>query len=145
MTATPYVAVDWTPNELIDEATMDAIANNIQWIYENKPNAKWTFLDGTARTEGVRILAGNLIVPAAPTVADTSAVVNFGAYFSSGSYPILVTTLVSTWTSRINLCVASPSGGQVDSTGFRVYAGLIYGGPATFVNPFTVNWMALGY
>lgn len=88
MAATPYKATTWG-DEPISKDKLNQMSNNDQWIYENMPKMLFNTY-GIKRTNGVKILAGIAVVPAA-AASSASVTVSFGTFFSSGCKPVIVT------------------------------------------------------
>lgn len=146
MTATPYVAMDFAPNTLVEETVLDRLVNNVQWIYENKPTAKWSNPDGTERTEGVKLLGGKLLMPITKAI-DAGGVVRFNEFFNLGCAPVITTTLISSFERRIHHTIAGIGQLQPDETGFNVYFGMDQRGKkkVTFTGVFALSWIAMGF
>lgn len=145
MTATPYVAIDFAPGALVEESVLDRLANNVQWIYENKPTAKWTNPDGTERSESVKILGGKLLMPITKAV-DAQGDVRFNEFFNLGCAPVVTTSVVANFGRRIHHTISGIGQLQPDETGFRVFFGMDQGKKkVTFTGTFALSWIAMGF
>lgn len=88
MPASPYKATTWG-DEPVYKDKLNQMVNNDQWIYENMPRVNFSTY-GIKRTNGIKVLAGIAIAPAALSV-NSKTTYNFGTFFSSGCKPVIVT------------------------------------------------------
>lgn len=94
MSATPYRPISWNPQDVLDESKMDQIANNSQWLFENKPSVLYSAF-GVRRTTGLKIMCGITTFPYQPTSGIETQPVYFSNFFSVGCRPIVTTGVVS--------------------------------------------------
>ena len=146
MPATPYRAINWTPNELVAEDKMDQLANNVQWLHDNTPRALYTLPSGLRRVEGVRIAGGRVMIH--KRKSDTASVaVRFGNFFSNNCEPIITTGIVTQGQRKI-FCVINGIGQlQPDHRGFEAHVEIAADAKKNdkIARSFFVTWQALGY
>jgi hypothetical protein len=123
MAATPYKPVTWG-DEPIFKDKLNQMTNNDQYIYENMPRVTFNTY-GIKRANGLKIMASIAVVPTSLT-GWSSATVNFGTFFSSGSRPVIVTGTQPT-SGRMRYQVAIKGIGTgifyPDHRGFEVHVG----------------------
>jgi hypothetical protein len=88
MAATPYKPTTWGDEPIYTDKLLQ-MTNNDQYLYENMPRMSFNTY-GIKRTSGLKIMAAICIVPASASSGST-AVFNFGTFFSSGCKPVIVT------------------------------------------------------
>ena len=143
MAATPYRPLSWAPNEVMTEAKMDQIANNSQWLFENKPNVNYN-AHGVRRVIGVKIMCGVTTIPYTLTGIQTVAAY-FGNFFSVGCRPIVTTGVVS-FQRRMHIITNGFGVMFPDHRGMEIVAECYApDGGRRIQNTFWVNWMAMGY
>ena len=91
MTAKPYVPVTWG-DEPIFVDKLNQMGNNEQWLFENSPKMYYDAYN-IKKPSGVKIMAGILVLAGSTTKIQTGTFF-FGSFFSSGSHPIVVTSVV---------------------------------------------------
>lgn len=103
---------------------------------------------GIIKTDGVKILAGTVIMPGTDTTFNSSATIMFPNFFSSGCQPVITVTSNSYPQGRYHLTIAGiGSGASIDSRGFVVRAAadeVNYKG-MTIGKSFLVHYIAIGY
>jgi hypothetical protein len=146
MAATPYRPINWAPNEIITEDKMDQMANNVQWIKENKPDALYTLPGGTKRYTGVKIAGGRVMIPPHPKTDTATATIRFGDFFTNRCQPIITTGILSN--HIMTFCITNGINGLIpDNTGFEIHAKYFSDGKkkSTIGKSFYIQWQALGY
>jgi len=146
MAATPFRAVNWSPNELVGEDKMTQISANMNWLRDNTPRVVYTLPSGLRRVEGVRIASGRIMI-AARKSDDATATVRFSNFFSSRCQPNITTGIVATGQVRI-FCVTHGIGQlQPDDRGFQVVVNIAAENKKTdkIAKSFYVHWQAMGY
>lgn len=125
---------------------MDAIGNNMDWLYEHMPRANYSRL-GTNVNTNIKIAAGLAIIE--PDTNGTSGRdVYFGDFFTPGTYPIVTNGVISDSIRRVHVTIQGITGAMhPDSVGFRAIARADEIDPSknTFAKAFYVSWQALGY
>lgn len=147
MSATPYRAITWAPDELLSEDKMDQLLNNVQWIYENTPRATYSLSDSVVRAENVRLACGRVTIPAVKS-DNSGANVSFPNFFSPGCTPIITTGVVSKGQRHV-FCVVNGLGEalQPDYRGFGIWINVAEPDKTKDLIQATMylNWMAMGY
>lgn len=147
MTATPYRAVSWQPNELITEGKLDQLANNAQWLFENTPRANYRG-HGVRKADGIRIACGLIPMPANKTAAAEGSVY-FGNFFNTGCRPIITTGLISPVQKQFFISIngLGNSNTHPDNNGFQAHIRLnIQPNHAQNITKTVyVTWQAMGY
>jgi hypothetical protein len=146
MAALPYKPVSFGKEPVLADK-VNTLANNIQWVYENMPQAKYVY-SGVVRTSGVKILAGNVYV-AANKKPSATATVNFNSFFSVGCKPCVVVTVNATPQMRYMANVRNINGSsvQADHLGFQVHVASSELDPRTSYIRYAlyVNYIAVGW
>lgn len=140
-----FKALNWSPNEVLDEPKLDTLSGNLDYLFANTPRALYT-VPGIARTEGVKLVSGKAVMGPAPSNSSV-VTVTFGNYFSNGCQPNITTGVIS---NRHKMIFDSYWGiGKTipDHTGFQIQ--IVFGSPNNKVYQITgtpyVAWMAMGY
>lgn len=146
MAATPFRAINWSPNELIGEDKMDQMAANMNWLRDNTPRAVYTLPSGVRRVEGLRMAAGRVLISARKSDSATASV-RFGNFFSARCQPIITTGIVATQQEKI-FCIVNGFGElHPDHRGFEVQVNVAADlDKNDFIKrSFYVTWQAMGY
>ena len=146
MPATPYVWVPWNQFEVVSNEKMAQLANNVDWLYTNTPQALWTI--GVSRTEGIRICSGKVTI--AQNKKSDRATVNVrfpGGVFSPGCEPVVTTSLVVAGQKKIFQTVGGIGKTFPDETGFSVSVEVSSATKKTdkLLDTLYVYWTAVGY
>lgn len=145
MAVDTYTVVSWQPNELITEAKMDTIGNNLQWLYDRMPRATYSAWS-VNQTKGIKIVAGMTIIP-----PDANGVVykdvHFGNIFTPGCRPVVTTGLISATNRRVHVTIDGLGVIYPDDRGFSV---IVVDNQTTpknnkFTKSMYVSWIAIGY
>ena len=147
MAVASYQDITWNDGDPVSPQRLGLMAQNSRYLLERAPKLYYNAY-GVKKDTGVKIACGVTTVPATKGTAVT-VTVNFGAFFSTGTRPVPVTSL----TSRGNLRVIETLygfGGVAsvpDHRGFncRVAATEIYGASKNIPYPLYLNWLACGY
>jgi len=143
MAATPFRAVSWQPNEIVSDAKMDQVANNAQWLFENKTSATYN-AHGVRRVVGLKIAFGMMLFTASK-LGTQERTAYFGNYFSSACHPIVVLTPV-TFQLRTFAVVNGIGVLHPDHRGFQCQvACYTYMNKLQIERNFYVNWYAGGF
>lgn len=145
MATTPYKPVSWTGGEPTFGKKLATMANNEQWLFENTPRMRYS-AHGVTRNEGIKVAAGiKMIVP--NNQNHHIATVDFGAFFSSACFPVVVVGgIINRQTVRCHTGARALSGLQIDSRGFEVIATADNTHVGDYVpSNFYIPWIALGF
>ena len=142
--STPFRAINFQPNQLLDESVMDQLASNQKWLFDNMPSALYEY-NAIRRKEGVRIVAGRALIGA--TKDDNAKVdVRFGNYFSASCNPIVTTGTVSNGQRKFFITIEGYGQLMPDNRGFRVTCWLAKELKTDVIRRnIYVTWQALGY
>jgi hypothetical protein len=144
MGTTTFKPVNWNPNEIVSEEKMDQIANNVQWVKENKPDALYTLPQGTKRYSGVKVCGGRAIIPPNAKSDTANVRVRFSNFFTSRCQPLITTGVVSNHIRTF--CIVNGINGLIpDDTGFEIQVMKFSQKQENINKTFYVNWIALGY
>jgi hypothetical protein len=145
MPATPFIAVSWSPNEVIGDDKMNTIANNTQWLYEYTPRVLYT--DGPlSRAEGIKIASGK--VRFNKRKSDTASErVDFGNFFSTRCQPNIATGNYSNNQRKIFTAISGIGQELPDHRGFNIGVEIAATSDKNdqIVDRFWVSWIAMGY
>lgn len=145
MTATAFQPVTWSDGQDIDADTLNQMATNDNWLYNNMPQAFYKAY-GISKNTQVKITGG--IIPLGPTKDKTIyKEIGFGNFFSASCAPVVVGT--HTGSKLVQLSVGGIGSGnqKPDNRGFSVN---LVATPSTatknyFPHQIFVHWMALGW
>lgn len=153
MTASPYKNVTWPIGAPVVTDTLNDMANNDQWLFENMPRIQYS-AHGIKRNSGIKILAGVTRYPGNETVAEGSAVdISFGSFFTPGCNPVVVATISASSSPHKKYVTTSALGAHavetIDHRGFSAYVSAMpWSGRVGFVplgNSGLVHYIAIGY
>lgn len=99
-----YTPMSYQSGDFLSLEKMNQLQSNVQYLYENQPDVKYTFSSVT-RSSGVKILAGSLVLPASPTTDNTFGNVYFGDFFTPGCFPIINATPMVSVRKRVSVAV----------------------------------------
>lgn len=145
MAVTNYQPTNWNDGEPVYTKKLRTMANNDQWLFENMPRMRYNAHD-VVRTEGIKIAAG--LKPFVPTQNEQYIEpVEFGAFFSSACYPVVV---VGGLISRVNIQAHTGArafaGLQIDHRGFEAIVNVDPKETHPYMRaPFYLPWIAVGF
>lgn len=146
MAVTPFRAVNFQPNQLLDEALLDQLASNQTYLYEMTPRAIWT--GGSARRqEGVKLISGRATIGAIRRNYN-GATIGFGNFFSASCTPNITATPVSTAQRRYFTTINGIGKLYPDNRGFQVWCFLDAQTPKKqnkITKAFYISWIAMGF
>lgn len=145
MSSTPYRPITWSDNEPISTDKLNAMTSNDQWLFENAPRMMYS--NGIIKTDGIKILAGTVVMPGADEWNSNTTVV-FPNFFSSGCQPVITVTANAWPQGRYHLTISGiGSGINIDNRGFFLRAAADEVNPKgmTIGKSFRVHWIAIGY
>jgi hypothetical protein len=146
LASTPYKPITWSNNEPLATDKLNAMASNEQWLFENAPRMMYS--NGVIKTDGVKILAGTVVMPGNTETYNTSATVTFPGFFSSGCAPVVTVTANAWPQGRYHLTVSGiGSGINIDNRGFLVRAAAdeVNSKGMTIGSSFRIHYVAIGY
>jgi hypothetical protein len=138
--------VNWAPNEYLATDKLNTMVSNTRYLFERAPKLYYNSYS-IKKDTGLRIACGTTTI--APSKAHYyKKTVNFGSFFTSGSKPVIVTSVTSPYNRRIILSHYGIQGeGYVpDHRGF-----IVVGATATLEKShylskqIYINWIAMGY
>ncbi len=145
MAVTEYKATSWSTNEPAFKDKLNQMTSNDQWLYEHMPKMRYKLDSGLTVEGGVRILAGYVRIGPRTNSRFAAAVVNFGAYFASGSRPIVVVGAPQAKPQReITLYIGGIGTQFPDNRGFELYATAGTSAKAITADLY-VHYVAIGY
>ena len=145
MAVSEYTVVSWQPRELITEAKMDAIGNNMEYLNQNKIKGLYN-ADGAVVRTNLKLAGGFAMLPSSDNGL-TGASVSFGEFFTPGSRPIITLGIVSDSVRRMDVTMNGYGKLFPDHQGFRLTARADALNPARneFPRAVWVSWIAFGY
>lgn len=141
-----FVAVSWSPGQLIDEETMDQANNNDEYLNRHKVSGKYMHLNNATIDTGIKILCGRRII--APRRADTAIVrVGFAKMFTPNSIPVITTGMVSPNQEKIFLIINGINRLHPNHQGFEAKVNIAAEGKKydKIAKAIYINWIAMGY
>ena len=147
MASTPYRPITWSDNEPLATDKLNAMASNEQWLFENAPRMMYSNA-GIIKTDGVKILAGTVVMPGTAETYNSSTTVIFPNFFSSGCQPVVTVTANAWPQGRYHLTISGiGSGVTIDNRGFllRAAADEVNSKGMTIGKSFVVHYTAIGW
>ena len=146
MAVESFTPIAWQPGELITEAKMDAIGQNLDYLNERKINGVYNHVNTGNIRINLKIAAGVATIEPDPNGV-TGKNVYFGDYFSAGCKPVVVGNIVSDSTRRIHLTQAGLGTMFPDHTGLRFVVRTDEYNTANngLSRTVYVSWIAIGY
>lgn len=145
MATTPYRPTSWSDTEPAHTAKLNQMSQNDQWLFENTPRMRYS-AHGIQREQGLKIAAGIKMI-----VADQNnqhiVTVDFGSFFSSACYPVVVVGgTINRQTVRCHTGARALSGLQIDNRGFEIIAAADNAPYSDYMTSnYYVPWIAMGF
>lgn len=147
MASKEFVAVTWSPGQMIDQDTLDQINNNLTFLRDQSVDGSYMHLNNGVTSAGVKILAGRKLVP--PVKSDTtSARIGFAKMFTPDSVPIVVCTILAADHSvKFSHTISGIGRDHPNHQGFQVKINRHAESEKKDVidKALYVNWIAMGY
>lgn len=146
MASKEFVAVSFSPNQLIDEDTLDQMNNNLVYLRDQAIDGKYQHLNGGATDKGIKMLCGRAVI--APRKGDTAKQrVNFARMFTPDSVPVITTSITSTHQTRIFETIAGIGRVHPNHQGFEVTVNVAAEKEKNdkISRKIYINWIAMGY
>lgn len=146
MASNEFVAVNWSPSQLLDEDSFDQMSNNINYLRDQAVDGLYQHRLGGTTDTNLKILCGTGGI-AARKSAHANLTISFAKMFSPNSYPSVVATPVSVRPRYVFLTVMGIGRSLPNHQGFvaRVTVDNV-GKSAGVINAsIYVNWIAMGY
>lgn len=145
MASKAFVAVSWSPNQLIDEDSLDQMNNNIVYLRDQGVDGLYQHGGGGGTTTGIKILCGRLAVPARRS-DNAHLSVHFRNFFTANSAPVITTSINSPTQNPVFLVIAGLGKAIPDHRGFRAHIQVEYPSKqADRIRHMWVHWIAMGY
>lgn len=140
-----FQPITFSTNEDIDEDTMNILASNDQWLYDNMPQGFYS-VNGISKNTNLKMAGG--IITVGPTKAKTIyKEVGFGNFFSASSLPIVTAT--HTGNHRAFITIGGIGSGNIkpDNRGFsfNLTADPVTATKNYFPNAINVHFIAFGW
>lgn len=146
MASTEFVAVNWQPNQLIDEDSLDTISNNLTYLRNSMVTGKYMQLNsGASTTTGIRMLCGRALI--APRNSDRATIrVHFSQSFTAGTNPVVTTSITSGAKTHIFHVINGIGSFHPDHQGFEAKVELYYDSNKKdkIKSTLAINWIAMG-
>lgn len=145
MAITEFKDINWSGDEPLDTAKLQAMVSNTRYLFERMPKLYYNAYGGK-RDVGIKIAAGHTYYTAY-AAAGRWVPVYFGSFFTVGCRPVITLTVhtatnygMSSRVMSIDWTSAIP-----DHRGFQ--AGIYTAGPRLTdqIKPGWVGWHAIGY
>lgn len=146
MATKEFVAVNFTPGQLLDEDVMDQLNNNMVYLRDQSVDGLYQHRLGGVTDVGLKILSGTATVPARKAQG-ANATISFAKLFAPNSRPNVVATVVSYKIRQVNITIQGITGALPDNRGFiaKVTVPGVGTKPGVLNNPVYVSWAAIGY
>lgn len=146
--STQYKPVQWG-NEYISSDKLNAMAANDQYLFERTPTVYYSANGVSKRTGGMKILSGQLLIPANRKISTVSKEYHFGSFFSQGCRPVVTTGMCMTSGGRYHITIAGLGNNSAlpDHRGvrFRVIANPMNPKENKVMHKVVVSFTAVGY
>lgn len=140
-----YQDITFVDDQLIDSETMQTIAGDLRYLYDNTPAVYYRAYDVRKNT-GMKVACG--VVQMVPHKAkQINRDISFGNYFSASCRPVVVVTgATGAWVS-IEIAAQGGHTRVVNNTGFRIYLQSNEVGKVKSYFPSSsyIHWIAIGW
>lgn len=122
MAATPYRAVSFEQDDILDEDSLDQLQANYQWIKDNTPRGRFFAASGRPSDTNILMVGGKTRIKHNRKSDSGKSVVRFGNAFASTSLPHVTTAIIATFQRKIH-CTLGGIGKATypNASGFEVY------------------------
>lgn len=146
MASKEFVAVSFTPNQILDEDSMDQINSNTVYLRNHMVDGKYMHLNNAVTDIGLKMLCGRKQIT--PRRSDTAIVrVGFTNMFTPNSIPVITTDIVSPGAVKFFKVINGIGRLHPNHQGFEckvnVYADTKKAD--RFARSIFINWIAMGY
>lgn len=146
MAVSAFKDVNWAANEYLATDKLNLMVSNTRYLFERAPKLYYNSYS-IKKDTGIRIACGTSTI--APGKAHQyKKTINFGSFFTSGSKPVIVTSVTSPYNRRMILSHWGIQGeGYVpDHRGFIVCAATSTNEKSHFLHKqIYINWIAIAY
>lgn len=146
MAVNEFVAVTWSPNQLIDEDSLDQMNNNITYLRDQSTDGLYQHLGGGGTDKGIKLLCGRGIIT--PRKGDDARLrISFNKLFTPNSTPIVTTSITSTHQTNIFLTIEGIGRVHPNHQGFvaKVNVAADLKRQDRIARKIYINWIAMGY
>lgn len=146
MTVSSFKDVNWSANEYLATDKLNTMVSNTRYLFERAPKLYYNSYS-LKKDSGIKIACGTATIP--PSKAKQYAkTINFGSFFTTGSKPVVVTSITSPYNRR--LCIShygiQGTGYVPDHRGFVAIVAVATTEKSHYLNKqIYVNWIAMGY
>lgn len=140
-----YQDVTFADDQLLDASTMQTIAGDLRYLYDNMPAVYYRAYDVKKNT-GMKIACG--VVQMVPhKIAGIGRDVSFGNYFSASCRPVVVTDHAGTGDTVMRIAAQGGASNIINHTGFRVFLHNMESGKVKSYFPVSqyIHWIAIGW
>lgn len=141
-----FTAVQWSPNQLIDEDSLDQLNNNSVWLRDQSVDGKYQHLNNGVVDKGIKLLVGRKQVT--PRKKDVAIVrIGFAKMFTPRSIPVVTTAIVSPNQAKIFSVINGIGQLHPNHTGFecKIEVAATTKKNDKIAKSLFVNWHAIGY
>lgn len=146
MAVSSFKDVNWGPNEYLATDKLNTMVSNTRYLFERAPKLYYNSYS-IKKDTGIKIACGTATI--APGKAHYyKKTIYFGSFFTSGSKPVIVTSVTSPYNRRMILSHWGIQGeGYVpDHRGFIACAATATLEKSHYLSKqIYVNWIAMGY
>lgn len=141
-----FVAVNFTANQIIDEASMDQLNSNTIYLRNQSMDGKYMHLNNGVTDIGIKMLCGRKQIT--PRKSDTAIVrIGFAKLFTPDSAPIITTTIVSPSAAKFFTIINGINRLHPNHQGFECKVNVYADNKKNdkFSKSVFINWIAMGY
>lgn len=144
--ANEFVAVNWSPGQMIDEDSLDQINSNAVYLRNQAVDGKYMHLNNGVTDINIKLLCGRKEIT--PRRSDTAAVrIGFAKMFAPDSSPVITTSITSPSQAKIFSVINGIGRLQPNHQGFECKVQVSADTKANdkIAKSIFINWIAMGY
>lgn len=142
-----FVAVNWNPAQLVDEATLDQLNANMVFLKNQMVDGKYQHANTASVVDiGLKVLGGRMVMNPNAKAPYSDKTVTFAGHFTANSRPHITTGILSVHERQIICTYIGIGKAEVDHRGFTARCTNVSNAKKPkFPTAVHVAWIALGY
>jgi len=130
-----FAPVGWSDNEPVWTDKLQQMVQNDLYLYERQPKVRYNAY-GVTRDTTLKIASGVVVMPI------VTKQVYFGSFFTAGSQPVVLVSLISNGEKRITVSAQGLNQLAPGHEGFQIISADHTG---SITKTHYVTWLAVGY
>lgn len=145
MASTEFVAVSFAPNQILDEDTMDQIADNQVYLRDQSIDGLYQNLNGGGISTGIKLIAGRAQIN--PRSSDSASVrVTFPSLFTPDTIPVITLGINSQTQIKVFTTFEGIGRAVPNHQGFIAHVNVdVPSKKYDKIKRMILNWQAVGY